>query len=556
MRSMRTTAALAVAAALSLGLVACGGGTGGPDQPTAPLSAEGDYNAQPYDNIRDGGTYTSALGEINPQFLQFHGDGTNDTRLVWNWYNPLVITFTATGDPIYNPDYLVSATEETAGGNTRVTYTINPQAVYNDGTPIDWRSFENTWKVNNGEDPAYIVASTDGYDRITSVTRGADDKHAVITFDGLNLYWPGLFNHLLHPAVNTPELFNQGYLNNPHPEWGAGPYMVSAVDQQAGTISFERNPKWWGKTGKLDRRTYVVYESQASLNAFRNGQIDATNVASAERLAQVRDLPGVDIRRSTQPANSLFTFNTRSPRLSDPAVRKAVMQGVDRVQLGKILHQGLDYSETPPGSLTFYPFQDGYQDNFSKVVTFDPGAAKAGLEAAGWVAAPDGTRSRAGEPLTLDYIRLGDSPTSGAVATATAAMLREVGVTLNIRQTPSSEFSAILTAKNFDIFFSGYVSSDAYGLAYFCVLYCSDTQLNASGAGSPELDEKIRAVNLLPTLQEQYARGNEVETEAFALYGVMPIQNGPTIVAVKEGLANVGAGIFFVALPETVGYQK
>lgn len=554
MRRMRTTIVV-VGTALAMALAGCAGGSGG-GQPSAPLSNEGDYNPQPYENIRDGGTYTSAIFEINPQFNEFHGDNTLYTRALWNWYNPMVITFSAKGDPIFNPDYLVSATEATVNGNTQITYTINPKATYNDGTPIDWRSFENTWKADSGKNPAYIVASSDGYDRITSVTRGVDDKQAIVTFQGINLYWPGLFNHLLHPAVDTPELFNQGYLNNPHPEWGAGPYTIASIDQQTGTVIFERNPKWWGKPGKLDKRVFVVYESQASLNAFRNGQIDSTGASTAERLAQVKNLPGVDIRRSITPSSFLLTLNGKSAILADPAVRKAVMQGVDRRQLGTILHQGLDYSEEPPGSLTLFPFQDGYQDNFAKVITFDPDAAKKGLDAAGWVSAPDGTRSKDGRPLTIEYVRIGDDPRTGAVATALAAMLKNVGVTMNIRQVPSSDFAKIVKEKSFDVLFSGYTSSDAYGFAYFCQLYCSDSTLNNSSTGTPELDAKVKAVLALPTLAEQYAKGNEVETEAFGLYGVMPIENGPTIVAVKDGLANVGAPIFFTPLPETVGWQK
>lgn len=556
MRSMRTTIAIAIAAVVSLGLAACGGGSGGSDQPTAPLTNEGQYNPQPYDNIRDGGTLTTATVEINPQFNQWHGDTTLYTRLLWNWYNPMLITFSPTGQPVFNPDYLVSATEETIDGNTRITYTINPQAVFNDGTPIDWRAFEASWEASNGKDPAYIASSTDGYDRITSVTRGVDDKQAVVTFDGIDVWWPGLFNYVLHPAVNTPELFNQGYLNNPHVEWGAGPYTIARLDQQGGTVTFERNPKWWGKKGKLDSRVVVVYEAQASLNAFKNGQIDATSAASAERLAQVRDLPGIEIRRSTTPSVALFTLNGQSPILSDPPVRKAVMQAIDRVQLSKIVHQGLDYSEDPPGSLTLMPFQDGYQDNFSKVVTFDPEAAKRGLDAAGWAPGPDGVRSKDGKPFVIDYVRVGDSPTSGAVATATAAMLRNIGVTLNIRQVASSEFASILTRRNFDVFYSGFIQSDPYGLAYICQVYCSDSTLNSSKTGRPELDPEIKSVNTLPTAQEQYAKGNEVEIEALATHGVMPLSNGPTIVAVKQGLANYGASLFYTPLPEMVGWQK
>ncbi|MGQ0575962.1 MAG: ABC transporter family substrate-binding protein [Pseudonocardia sp.] len=555
---MRTGLA-AVAAVLSVALAGCAGG-GGPAEPVVPLTPEGQYNPQPYENIRDGGTLTTPIGEINPQFNEFHGDTTNDSRLVWNWYNPMVVTFTPTGDPVFNPDYLVSATEETVDGSTRITYTINPQAVYNDGTAIDWRSVENTWKSNNGTDPAYIVAAPDGYDRITSVVRGVDDRQAIVTFDGGYPWWPTLFNYFLHPAVSSAELFNTGYLDTPHAEWGAGPYTIKSLDRRTGTIIFERNPRWWGERGKLDERIFVQYETTAALNAFRNGQLDAVRINFAEQLAQVRDLPGTEIRRSLRPAKFLFTFNGRSALLADAAVRKAVMQGIDRAQLSAILHQGLGYSETPPGSFAQFPFQDGYQDNFSKVVTFDPEAAKQGLDAAGWVPGPDGVRAKDGTPLVLDYVRLGDAPTTAAIATATAAMLRGIGVTANIRNAPSSDFSKILNEDRFDLFYSGYISSDAYGVAFFCQQWCSNSTLNESGLGSPELDAKALAVQALPTAEEQIARANEIEVEALAQYGVMPLNSGPSIGAVKVGLANYGpeqgASLFFRALPETVGYQK
>ena len=54
---------------------------------------------------------------------------------------------------MYNPDYLTDVKQETVDGNTRITYTINPKATYNDGSPIDWRSFESTWKTSNGTGP-------------------------------------------------------------------------------------------------------------------------------------------------------------------------------------------------------------------------------------------------------------------------------------------------------------------------------------------------------------------------------------------------------------------
>jgi len=559
MHVVKKTAALAATAVLSVALVACGssgssGGNGG--DTSQSLADQAQYNPQPYDNIRDGGTLTTALPEISPQFNLWQGDSTLYTRTVWNWHNPLLITFTADGDAVYNPDYLTDVKQEMVDGNTRITYTINPRATYNDGSPIDWRSFETVWKANNATNPAYIVSSSDGYDRISSVIQGADAREAVVTFEGVNLWWQSLFNNLLHPNAFDPEVFNQGYVNTPHPEWGAGPYTISNFDKQNGTITFVRNPKWWGKTGKLDSRTFLTMESTASINAFKNGQLDATSVATQDRLAQVSGMSGIDIRRSIEPALNYFTLNGQSPILADPLVRKAVFEGIDRQQLQKIHFQGLGISPQLPGSMVLLSFQDGYQDNVSKVITFNPEQAKQDLEAAGWTPGPDGFRAKDGKTLEFTYVNTGDDAVGKAIAGATAAMLKNVGLRLNIRQVPSSEFSAIVTGKRFDMFYSGVSQTDPYGIAYICQLYCSDSTLLNSGVNDPALDAELRAVNQLPTPQEQYAKANEVETEALKTYGVIPTINRPNIVAVKQGLANYGAGRFFVPTPETVGWQK
>jgi peptide/nickel transport system substrate-binding protein len=63
----------------------------------------------------------------------------------------------------------------------------------------------------------------------------------------------------------------------------AGPYQIQNFDKENGTITFVRNPKWWGKAGRLDSRTFLTMESAASINAFKNGQLDATGVATKDR---------------------------------------------------------------------------------------------------------------------------------------------------------------------------------------------------------------------------------------------------------------------------------
>jgi peptide/nickel transport system substrate-binding protein len=294
----------------------------------------------------------------------------------------------------------------------------------------------------------------------------------------------------------------------------------------------------------------------ASINAFKNGQLDATDVGTKDRLAQVQGMSGIDIRKGISLQNDLFTLNSKSPILADPRVRKAVFEGIDRKQIADITFQGLNFTETLPGSLTLFSFQDGYQDNFSKAVTFDVEQAKRDLETAGWTAGPDGMRSKGGQPLELSYVNTGDDPVGKAIAGAAVAMLRNIGVKLDIRQVPSTDFSSIIIGRKFDIFYSGFGQNDPFGMAYICQIYCSDSQLNLSGTNDPAFDPQVKSVNTLPTAQEQFAKGAEVEAQAFKTYGIMPTLTLPAITAVKHGLANVGSGRFFTTTPENIGWQK
>jgi peptide/nickel transport system substrate-binding protein len=559
-RTLTRTTAFVTVAALWMALVACSGAPGPsggrPTENAQTLAAQTQYNPQPYENLKDGGTLTTSLPEISPQFNTFHTDATAYSLVLWHWYNPMLITFTADGDAVYNPDYLTDVKQETVGGNTRVTYTINPKAVYNDGAAIDWRSFESTWKTSNGQNPAYLVSSTDGYDRITSVARGVDDRQAVVTFQGIDVWWQGLFNVLLNPAAADPTVYNQGYVNNPHNEWGAGPYAVQKFDPQNGAVVFARNPRWWGKPGKLDTRAFLAMEDSASLNAFKNGQIDAVGVGTRDRLAQVQGQPGTEIRKGPSLQLDYFTLNGQSPLLSEPLVRKAVLEAIDRVQIAKFHFNGLDYTADPQGSMLLLPFQKGYTDDVGKVLRFNPDQAKKDLDAAGWPTGPDGVRIRNGQRLEVTYVNTGDDPVGKAIAGGTAAMLKNVGIQMNIRQVPSADFSKIVTGKQFDIFYSGASQSDPYGLAYICQVYCSSSTFIRSGVNDPKNDALIRSVSTLPTPEEQYAKAAEAETAALATYGVLPTVNLPTIVAVKTGLANYGAGRFFSPTPEMIGWQR
>ena len=560
-------AALAGLSSLSLVLASCSS-DGGTEETTAnqagqdsanskeadnsgeqlEVNAAGDYNPLERDQIQDGGTLTLAITEIAEQQNVFHANMTSYTDTIWSKYNPQLTLFDGDGTYHPNPAYLTDVKDETVDGKTVVTYTINEDAVYNDGTALDWTAFENTFKFNNGSNPDVQVNSTDGYELIESVERGETDKQAVVTFKQAYPWWEGLFGTLVPPQVKDADTFMNAYLKKVNPEWGAGPFKVEDVNFENGTASFVPNEKWWGEKPKLDKITYRQMEDQASLNAFRAGEIDATGVSSRDRLATAKEMgDSIEIRTALNPANYLMTINSTAPGLDDIKVREAIMRGVDREQLAAIRFQGLGYTEDLPGSFNLYQTQPGYEDNFGEVIQYDPEKAKELLKEAGYDES---------NPLSVRYVTLGDSPMIQATTTALQAMLRNIGIDVQVEERPSSDFSKVTSERDFDLFMSGFRSSDPFGVAYFGQIYKSDSELNKSGTGTPEMDKKIEELQQLPDADEQIKRANELEKEALAQYGIMPYANGPAIVAVKKGLANFGANSFAILPIENVGWAK
>ena len=523
---------------------------------TVEIKPTGDYNPLERDQIKDGGELTLPILEVPEQSNSLHGNAIVDGTTLWRWYNPQMTLADGDGTWHPNPAYLTNVNAEEVDGKTVVTYDINPDAVFNDGTPIDWRVFETMWKFNNAENPDVVANSTDGYDQIESVTAGESDKQAVVTYKQAYPWWQALFDRVLHPSVADAQTFNEGYLKNPHPEWGAGPYKVDQFDYNSGTVSFVPNEKWWGEKPKLDKVTYRQMESQATINAYQAGEVDAVEITNKDHLAVAKTVKDTTLRGTLRPSNYLVTLNAKTPTLEDVKVREAVFTGLNRETLAQVRFNGMDYTENLPGSFALFQNQKGYQDNFGGLVTYDQDKAKQLLDEAGWAEGGDGIREKDGKKLTLRYVTFGDSQLVKSTAAAMQKMLKDIGVDLQVEERPSSDFSQVIAEREFDVLTSGFMSYDPYGVAYFKQVYASDSELNKSGTGTPEMDEKIAELQQLPTQEEQIERANELEKEALQQYGIMPYVNGPQLYATKNGLANYGSYAFALVPKENIGWAK
>jgi peptide/nickel transport system substrate-binding protein len=533
---------LAVATAATLVVAGCSTGT--QSTPSAGGDAElgttSDINPQDPATLAQGGALRLAISAFPDNFNTLNIDGNSaDTGGVLRPTMPRAFVIAADGSMKVNTDYFTSV-ELTKTDPQVITYTINPKATWSDGAPITWEDIAAQIAATNGKDKAFAIASPNGSDRVESVTRGVDDRQAVMTFAQHYPEWRGMFagNTMLLPKsmTATAEVFNKGQLREPGPS--AGPFMVSNVDRTAQRITLTRNPKWWGAPPILESFTFLTLDDAARIPALQNNTIDATGISSLDELQIARGTEGISIRRTPGPSWYHMTFNgAPGAILSDKALRQAVAKGIDRQAIVNVTQRGLVDNPTPLGNHVFVAGQDGYQDN-SAVVAYDPEKAKAELDALGWKLNGQ-FREKDGKTLAIRNV-LYDSQTGRQVAQVAQSNLAQIGVKLDLDVKPADGFfTNYVNVGDFDITQFSWVG-DAFSLCCLNQIFTTGAESNFGKISSPAIDAKVDEV--LDELDPAKARAlaNEVDKLLWEEVFSLALYQSPGNVAVRSTLANFG----------------
>lgn len=529
-----------------LTLAGCSGGTTPPPSPggNAEIGTSSDINPQDPSTLEQGGDLRLALVSFPSNFDNLHIDGNvADYGNLLKWTMPRAFRVAPDGSTTVNTDYFTDVKLNSANPQV-VTYTINPKAQWSDGTPITWQDIAAQINATSGKNKDFQIASSSGSDRVASVTRGLDDRQAVITFAQPYSEWRGMFagNGMLFPKVMTatPEAFNKGFLNGPPPS--AGPFMVTNVDRTAQRITLTRNPKWWGTAPLLNSVTYLVLDDAALIPALQNNTIDAAGLGSLDELTSARNTPGISIRRAPGASWYHFTFNgAPGAILSDQKLRLAIAKGIDRQAIADVTQRGLVDKPVPLNNHIFVAGQEGYQDN-SAVVAYDPEKAKAELDALGWKLNGQ-FREKDGKQLVIRDV-LYDAQSTRQFGQIAQNNLAQIGVKLELDAKPGNNFfSQYINTGDFDIAQFSWVG-DAFPLGGLNQIFASDGESNFGKIGSPEIDAKIGQV--LDELDQDKARAlaNELDQLLWAEGFSLPLTQSPGNVGVRSTLANFGpAGI-------------
>ena len=285
--------------------------------------------------------------------------------------------------------------EEPAGDAAMVlTIDLNPDAVWEDGSPITVTDLECTWMANLNT-PASL--STTGWDKITSVAAGASDKQAVVSFSDVYAPYKGLFDRILqasrHADCNDVSLDFEDA-----PPSSARPYKYQEWSTSQAILV--PNENYWGDAPLIDQVTMVPFPDQDTEKAaIAAGEVDFISPQWDPGFRETADSsdaidydvrPGADYEGLYFQAGGEVDPQYEGP-FTDPIYREAFIKSIDREALFQQIYVPIGGEESEVltcGPIAPGPYCDLAEAAFQDI--YDPEGAAALLEENGWTKGGDG----------------------------------------------------------------------------------------------------------------------------------------------------------------------
>ncbi len=509
-----------------------------------------------------GGELTLATIEgdaLDPHFSSFASD-ISLQRMIWRG----LYTLDASNEP--QPSMAASLPDISEDGKT-YTITLRDGLQWSDGDDLLAEDFVmgilRTCNPDNAGEYQYVLTNIagcddhfgndDGFDEALENLVGVqaiDDTTIEITiaepqptFTIILSLWM-TFPAPVHLFPNSGDAWPDPGPSAPGQLAFNGPYILTAYTPGDSAV-LEPNPNWAAPNGispTLDKVTLRFIDDEAvSTNAYRTGEVDFTNVDLAQLSAIKSDFePTGEYVRVLFPGTVGLQMQLTHPVLGDPDtgldVRLALRRSIDEFTENEVCFDG---GRVPTTS--WIPEVSGGHppDAFEDVIGFNPDAARAHLEAAGF---PDGE----GFPTLSILVR--DSPSNICVAEFLQEGFRTIlNIETTIEVVDGPTRSARFTAEDFELFPGGWIQD--YPDPENWVLGLAETggSLNNYNCSDPEIDALVEQARFNTNNEErlqQYKQINELIVTRVCGIGVgLHLANDYLIKPFTVGLAENARGL-------------
>lgn len=371
---------------------------------------------------------------------------------------------------------------------TRYTVHLKQGLTWQDGQPVTADDVVFTYKtIQNIEAQSPLYSSWQGI----NVTKLND---YTINFDlpnPLSDFPYSLVNgiipvHILHdiPAEQLRSApFNETPIGTGPFQWkfievsGTSTDNTSTVTRQQ-RISLSAFDRYAGGRPKLDGFNLITFnDAQHMINAFKAKQIGA--MSGLENVPEGLGDKNIQVYVTPLTAATMVFFNNSRPMLNDAAIRRALIEGVNRGQLNGLLDEPVRLADSP-----LLKDQLGYDSTLVEP-PYNIADANQLLDKDGWIMGLNGVRTKSGQPLVFT-LSAQDSTNYTKTAQFLQRQWQRIGVKLQIQYFSQDDIqTSIIANHDYDALLYAInigVDPDVYA-------YWDSTQASISSQGHLNLSE-------------------------------------------------------------------
>jgi len=555
----RSTFAALAAGAMSVSVIAVTPGASGAS--TKASSSSGGTATMALDqNLAGFNINTSAASEYVLQEIM---------NMVW----PQAFIINNKLQPVMNNQLLESATQ-TSGSPQTVVYTLNPKAVWSDGTPITADDFIYNWQAQSGN-PAYTdvggmpydSASTAGYNQIQSVvgsnpSGGAacapgttadrnvglcpNGRTVTVTFKPSFTDWRSLYTDIVPAHIARTVGWNTGFVGPTQTISGSW-YTITSYNENQSLV-LTRNPTYWGTPGKLDKIVFQFFSDDTQLvPALQNKEVNIINpatvnlsiVQTANQVAGTTKftVPGLEFEH--------FDFNEADPYLARLGIREAIAHGVNRSALIARTVGEISKGIKPLGSRMYVSTQPQYK---ATTFAYSPSTSNNLLKEQGFTKGSDGYwhpnyGPQKGQDLTFTIQTTSGNSVRAQTEELFQAQMKAIGIKINIQ--------------NYDAqtFFGTNLVQGTYQIGEFAwvptpfvsgnqSIYCSYTNTAKCGQNwihfsNSEVDNLLASGSAAPSASQETTDFNKADSILWQQMATLPLYQKPQFWAWSNNLKGV-----------------
>jgi peptide/nickel transport system substrate-binding protein len=558
-RVHRGKALLAGIAAIALGLTACsssGGGGSNNSDVTAGTKGTGAFSdcaTNPTTcnsgQTKPGGTITYTLEKTIPGWNQvFTNSNVFELAEVEDGILPGVYLAGSDLKPFLNTDLMISA-EQTKTSPQTLVYKIQPNAVWSDGTPINFDDFQYLDYVSDGTHcPKCGAASSSGYNAIQSITGSDNGKTVTVVMKTPFADWQSMFGALLpahiakeHGDDGSPTGLNASFqwFDKNVPTYSGGPMMITNYQKDT-SITEKPNPKWYGKTkSSLDQLIFrIITDQTQEPTALQNHEVSVLYPQpNADMVNQVSQIPNVQTYLGKGLVWEHFDFNEKNKFLSDKSLRTAIFTAINRQDIiARTIGQFVPGAQ-PLGNHMYVPGQPGYQDNVTSTGqgSGDINKAKDILTKAGYTGVGSSLKTKSGETVTFRCTYSAGNTNRQTECETVQNTLKQLGINVTLKTT--TDLSELGTG-NFDMIVFAWVGTPfvvAGAQQIWELKGGADYGFNNDPAAEKLINEAAVSTDQ-KTVQDKLNEADKLITaDAYSL----PLYQKPTYLAAYNNIVNI-----------------